>query len=346
VKNLISNLDTGRVMQVILIGVLVGVLPLGLARSDASRSNHVSALYPLEKPVGLDPKKIDLGRKLFNDPRLSKSGTIACATCHNLASGGVDHLKFSRGIDGQLADTNAPTVLNSGLNFRQFWNGRAASLEEQAAGPILNPKEMGSSWDSVVKVLRADPEYETAFHSIYGASGDSRAVVDSIAEFERSLVTLDAPLDRYLRGETSALNAHQVAGLEKFERLGCISCHQGKGVGGNMFQRVGVAEDYFKIRGGKYPSDDGRFALTGKEEDRHIFKVPSLRNIELTAPYFHDGSAATLPDAVRTMARVQLGRKLTSRDVDDIVAFLKALTGKTPETAFPSSPDRVPAHDH
>lgn len=313
------------------------------AASAPSRSNSVRAIpppiqsttfTPLTPSTGLDPAKIALGRKLFNDPRLSRNGSISCASCHNLAAGGVDHLRFSRGVEGRVGDTNAPTVFNSGLNFRQFWNGRAATLEEQAAGPLQNPKEMDSNWETVSRVIEGDPDYRAAFRSLYGSQAYSRSVVDALATFERSLVTLDSDFDLYLKGNPSALNAEQIAGLQKFQRFGCVSCHQGKGLGGNMYQVIGVVQNYFKLRGGRYESDSGRFSVTRLETDRHVFKVPSLRNVALTAPYFHDGSAPTLETAVATMAKVQLGRTLTPRDVRDLVAFLRSLTGKPPATAF------------
>lgn len=298
----------------------------------------------LTAPHAQNADTVELGRKLFNDPRLSKTGTVSCSSCHNLASGGVDHLVFSRGEGGQIGDVNSPTVFNSSLNFRQFWNGRADSLEEQAAGPILNPKEMASSWDHVLGVIAGDPEYVRLFKKAFGEPAKPKLVTSAIAIFEKTLVTENSPLDRYINGDSTALTSQQITGLKKFQKLGCISCHQGKGIGGNMFQRVGLAEDYFKLRGGKpLASDVGRYAVTGREEDRHVFKVPSLRNVESTAPYFHDGSARTLEEAVTTMARVQLGRRLSPEDIKVLVAFLKSLTGKIPATAFPL-PTRTPAH--
>ncbi len=311
----------------------------GVAAEPILRRHPIT---PLELPTGLDPAKIALGSRLFRDSRLSGDGRISCASCHDLQSSGADAARFSRGVGGVLGDANAPTVFNSALNFRQFWNGRVGTLEEQVGGPLLNPKEMASSWEKVLSVVSGDPSYAKSFREIFGAEPTIATVAQVIAEFERSLVTLDAPFDRYLRGETRALTSKALAGYQKFRSYGCIACHQGAGVGGNMFQAVGVVENYFKLRGGSVPSDEGRAAVTGRAEDRHVFKVPGLRNVSRTAPYFHDGSAPDLASAIRTMARVQLGRRLSRRDTDEIVAFLESLSGDLPATVRHEV--RRPAH--
>lgn len=288
-------------------------------------------IRPLPGIPALDPKLVALGRRLFFDGTLSADGSIRCASCHDLASGGDDGHVHSTGIGGKQGGVNAPTVLNSALNFVLFWDGRAATLEEQAGGPIENPLEMGSSLPSVVARLAAKPDYRNAFHAVYPDGITPDHVREAIATFERTLLTEDAPIDRFLRGDASALTPEQREGYELFKGAGCIACHQGANVGGNMFQRFGVMGNYFEDRGHVTEADYGRFNVTHNESDRFVFRVPSLRNVELTAPYFHDGTADTLERAVRVMAKYQLGRQLTNQQVDRIVAFLKSLTGRQPQ---------------
>ena len=288
-------------------------------------------LLPLPPAPEIAPALAALGERLYHDPRLSADGTVACASCHVIESGGDDGRKTSLGIRQQEGDVNAPTVLNSALNFVQFWNGRAATLEEQAGGPIENPKEMGNNWPNVLRTLRADPSYVQKFAEAFPDGISQANVRSAIAGFERTLATPSARFDRWLTGDKQALSAEERAGYELFKSVGCVACHQGRNVGGNMFQRFGVFGNYLEERGNLRPADLGRFAVTGKEADRFVFRVPSLRNVELTAPYFHDGSAATLEDAVRVMARVQLGRPLADDDLKRVVAFLKSLTGKLPK---------------
>lgn len=291
--------------------------------SEPPSANFFSPLPQQEKQRSL---RASLGEKLFHEARLSADNSISCASCHNLQRGGVDGTRVSKGVAGAAGDINAPTVFNSSLSFVQFWNGRAATLEEQAAGPIQNPLEMASSWNQVLDRLRGDETYRQAFSAAYKDGITPGNVVDAIASFERTLITPNSPFDRFLRGEHN-LTEEAMQGYQKFRDLGCASCHQGVLMGGNMYQKFGVLRDYFQ---GRHPSqaDLGRYTVTGREEDRHVFKVPSLRNIALTAPYFHDGSAKTLEEAVKIMGRYQLGRELGERDVGLIVAFLHSLTGE------------------
>jgi cytochrome c peroxidase len=286
------------------------------------------SLLSLPRPDNSDPeRKVNLGRRLFFDPSLSHDNTVACANCHNLQAGGDDDRAVSLGINGQFGPVNTPTVLNATLNFVQFWDGRANSLEEQAAGPVHNPVEMASNWPEVIQKLAQDADYQREFSALYpgGISGDS--IVDAIASFERTLLTPNSRFDRHLGGDSKALNALEKSGLKRFLEYGCASCHQGAAIGGNMFQRFGVMNDYFAGREHK-PADLGRFNVTGREEDRHVFKVPSLRNIGVTAPYFHDGSVRSLEEAVIIMGRFQLGREIPAADVKAITAFLHTLTGE------------------
>jgi cytochrome c peroxidase len=284
-------------------------------------------LLPLLPALPLPPAKVALGERLFHDTRLSHDNSLSCASCHDLGRGGTDRSRFSVGVKGAVGDVNAPTVFNVALNIAQFWDGRAKSLEEQAAGPVHNPIEMGSNWDEVIGKLRADHEYPVLFQRVYADGISAANIAEAIAIFERSLITTNARFDRYLRGEKDQLSKDELEGYRRFVNLGCASCHQGAGIGGNMFQRFGVMGDFFKDR---LPSkaDQGRFNVTGLEEDRHVFKVPSLRNVAITAPYFHDGSAKTLSDAVRIMGKYQLGKELSREEVRLLVAFLHSLSGE------------------
>ena len=286
-------------------------------------------ILPLTPVDGLDPGRVALGERLFHDARLSADFSVSCANCHNLAAGGVDGQRFSVGIGGARGKINAPTVYNSAYSLAQFWNGRAATLEEQAAGPIQNPIEMGATWSQVLARLAQDAELAAEFRRLYSDGLTADNVLNAIATFERSLVTVDSPFDRYLRGDRQALSPLEMDGYRRFREFGCTSCHQGVLIGGNMFQKFGVLGDYFAGRA-ITEEDLGRYNVTRREEDRHVFKVPSLRNVARTAPYFHDGSAETLDQAVLVMARYQLGRDLSAADVEAIVAFLHTLNGELP----------------
>jgi cytochrome c peroxidase len=296
------------------------------ATHSAVTARHDEPLLPISVPAGLNAQKVALGQILFHDTRLSRDNTISCATCHDLSRGGVDSLPRSFGVGGAEGGINAPTVYNAVFNFRQFWDGRAATLEEQAAGPILNPLEMASSWEHVIAVLETDPQIDARFHAVYNGSATPTRVTDAIAEFERSLVT-PSRFDRWLEGDDSALSAHELEGYRLFKQYGCVACHQGKNIGGNIFQRFGVMLDYFADREAS-GADLGRFNVTRREGDRYVFKVPSLRNIALTAPYFHDASADNLYQAVGLMGLYQLGVTLPEDEVHLIVQFLKTLTGE------------------
>ena len=286
-------------------------------------------IQPIPAYAMLDENKIALGELLFNDPRLSIDDSISCANCHSLKAGGVDRLPRSIGVNGNIGDINSPTVFNSGLNIAQFWDGRAETLEDQIDGPIHNPKEMGSSWPKIAGKLASDITYQTLFKNIYSDGINSHNIKDAIATFERSLVTINSPFDRYLRGDKNAISEDAKAGYAIFKEFGCIACHQGTNVGGNVFQKFGIMGDYFADRGEAITQTDlGRYNVTGLEEDKFVFRVPSLRLAALTPPYFHDGSVTTLQDAVRTMIKYQLGRSSTEKDEELIVEFLHTLVGE------------------
>lgn len=308
--------------------------------TEAEGSEQVAAPEaPVEEPIQALPgvqtnmAKVVLGRRLYNDPILSGDRTISCATCHSLDHGGAEPRAVSTGINAQSGPINSPTVLNAGFNFRQFWDGRAADLREQAAGPVENPLEMGTTFAEAIERIRQDEWYVERFGALYGGEITKENITDAIAEFERSLVT-PSPVDAFLNGDESALDEQQRRGYALFKEVGCSSCHMGVNVGGTMYQKMGVVEDYFALRGGEITEADlGRFNQTQSDSDRHFFKVPTLRNVALTPPYFHDGSQQELSEAVRIMARVQLGRRLEDAQIADIVAFLGALTGELPEHA-------------
>lgn len=303
------------------------VAPPSIPMSEAVR--RLEPITPLPQGADqLDAGRAALGERLFHDPILSHDRSISCASCHPLDRGGMDGLARSRGVGDALGQINAPTIFNARFNFAQFWDGRAATLEAQVAGPIHNPVEMASDWKEVVARLSADDTYREAFAREYPEQGITPdTIARAISAFERTLTTPDSRFDRYLRGETQVLSDDEKEGYARFKALGCASCHQGVNIGGNLYQRFGVLGDYFADRGELTTADLGRFNVTGEEADRHVFKVPSLRNVALTAPYFHDAGADTLEDAVDIMARYQLGRSLSDEDRRLLVAFLHTLTG-------------------
>ena len=285
-------------------------------------------IQPLRAVEGLDPKKVALGEVLYHDTRLSKDNSISCASCHDLARGGDDDLPRSPGVGGTLGGVNSPTTYNSGLNFVQFWDGRAATLEEQAAGPVANPIEMASSLEEVVGKLSKDEAIKSKFLASYPDGITPKNITDAIATFERTLVTTNSRFDKYLLGDDHAITKEEKEGYELFKGVGCTACHSGPNVGGQMYQKFGLVKDYFKARGNPTDADNGRFNVTKNESDRHLFRVAPLRNVAVTAPYFHDASAKTLDEAVFIMGRYQLGRDLTPEETKKIVAFLKTLTGE------------------
>lgn len=290
------------------------------------------ATAPIRGNVSLDADIVALGKRLFHDKRLSGDDTISCASCHDLGKGGTDQEGHSRGVGAAVGGINAPTVLNSGLNFVQFWNGRAATLEDQVEGPTHHPKEMASNWKQIIGKLSKDDAYVRAFEKSYGPGAIEPArIKNAIATFERSLTTPNSAFDRFLDGDTTALDSHARNGWRLFQEFGCVSCHQGTNLGGNLYQKIGIMADYFKERG--TPIDDadlGRFTVTHDERDRHAFRVPPLRNVALTHPYFHDASVETLPEAVQVMAHYQLGRVISPSELNDLVRFLESLTGEQP----------------
>lgn len=286
----------------------------------------IEPIVPIPDSIPHDKNKASLGKLLFFDPILSKDKTIACASCHDFSKGGADGQNVSTGIHKLKGRMNAPTVLNSAFNFTQFWNGRAKTLQEQALGPIHNPVEMGLSPKEAVFRLQKSPKYQEAFKKITKRDTITPEDISAmIAEYEKTLITPNAKFDLYLNGKKSLSSAEQ-EGYALFKTLGCVTCHNGVNVGGNSFQKMGLINPVERK-----PLVDDRYALTKREIDNNVFKVPTLRNVELTAPYFHDGSALTLHEAVQKMSYHNLGIKPTPKEVTLIVAFLKTLSGDIPK---------------
>jgi len=307
---------------------------------------QIAALFkPLpasfDAPAGpASDELVALGRMLYHEPRLSKNQDVSCNTCHGLDRYGVDGLPVSKGHKGQTGSRNAPTVYNAAGHLAQFWDGRAADVEAQAKGPVLNPIEMAMADEAaVVAVLRSIPGYAEPFARAFPGEADPITydnMARAIGGFERRLTT-PAPFDRYLAGDRAALSADAQRGLAVFVATGCTACHSGPLVGGAMYMKTGLVAPYANT------ADTGRFQVTNAEADRYLFKVPSLRNIARTAPYFHDGKIAELPGAIREMARIQLGRQLGDEDVRLVAAFLDALTGELPPVAEIEAPALPPS---
>lgn len=314
---------------------ILSIAGLLLASGVAAAAPMVNEpIQHISPPKQIDIGMVELGKKLYFDPRLSKSGFISCNSCHNLSMGGTDNIPTSIGDRWQQGPINAPTVLNSSLNVAQFWDGRAADLQEQAGGPIANPGEMGFSHVLTIALLDSIPGYVREFKQVFGTGTITiKEVTAAIAEFEKTLVTPNSRFDQWLLGKSDALSADEQAGYKLFKDSGCVACHNGPAVGGSSFQKMGVVEAYKATS----PAE-GRSAVTGQEIDRFNFKVPTLRNVEMTYPYFHDGAANTLTEAVDIMGRLQLGKKFTSDENAKIVAFLKTLTGDQPSFQLPILP--------
>lgn len=285
---------------------------------------------PIHDSIPVDIRKVILGDMLFHDTRLSADNTVSCATCHSLNTAGVDNKQFSVGIKEQVGGVNAPTVFNAHYNFVQFWDGRAATLAAQAGGPPLNPIEMGhKSFDDICKVLSEDKAFEKVFMEVYPEGFTEATITDAIQEFERTLITPNSRFDKYLKGDKNILTAEEINGYDLFKKYNCATCHVGENLGGQSYELMGMRADYFGDRGTEITFEDhGRNKETKTERDMHRFKVPGLRNIELTGPYFHDGTKKTLEEAVIDMAKYEVGVNLTESETADIVKFLKTLTGE------------------
>lgn len=304
------------------------------ATSDSQAEADAATEEPIV-PIPLvdteNPATAALGERLFHDAQLSRNRLTSCVTCHQLDRGGTDGLPIAKMGDGTLMSRNTTTVFNVGLNYLYNWDGSAADLEIQPERLLLNPSATNMTWSELLARLGADPEYATAFRNLFPDGITPANVLAALASYERTLTTPNSRFDQYLRGRREALTEKERQGYRLFKSYGCVACHQGMNVGGNMFQRFGIFPYSRALAdGGKSagPTDLGRFQVTQVERDRHVFRVPSLRNVALTAPYFHDGQAATLESAVDTMAQVQLGKTLTPEEIGLIVSFLRTLTGE------------------
>ena len=285
---------------------------------------------PIAEPTNIDARKALLGYALYHDARLSVDNTVSCASCHGLSTAGVDNKQYSEGVEGQKGGVNAPTTYNAVYNFVQFWDGRAGTLAEQAAGPPLNPVEMAStSFDEIVAKLEKDRAFAAAFEAVYPDGLNQTNITNAIEEFERTLVTPNSAFDKWLKGDDTALTEEELRGYELFKKYDCATCHVGANLGGESYELMGLRRHYFAERGLPLTEEDnGRYKQTMEERDRHRFKVPGLRNVELTWPYYHDGTRATLSEAVADMAIYQSGVELTEEENAAIVAFLRTLTGE------------------
>ena len=319
-------------------GLGLACIAAAATADDADLLKQAQALFkPLPKDMGaadfpLTREKVDLGRRLFFDPRISLDGTVSCSKCHQPGLYGTDALAKPIGVKDRPNPRNAPTVLNAALQFSAHWRGDRTNVEDQAVKALVGPPSFGNAnFDAAVAKIKAIPGYVQLFHNAFPTETDPVTVQNwgkAIGAYERTLVT-PSPFDSYLGGNVQALGAEARTGLKKFIETGCASCHGGVGVGGAMYQKFGVVEEYWRETHSQ-PVDKGRFEVTNQEADMYVFKVPGLRNVAMTAPYFHDGSVGTLPEAVKVMAKVQLGKELPEADVKAIVAFLESLTGPLP----------------
>ncbi len=305
-----------------------------LALSASPATWAAEPIQPIPAAKVKNSAMVELGKKLYFDPRLSKSGFISCNSCHNLSMGGTDNLKTSIGHNWQEGLIHSPTVLNSSMNLAQFWDGRAKDLKAQAGGPIANPGEMAFTHELAVDMLNSIPAYKAEFKKVFGKdAANIDMVTDAIAAFEETLVTPDSRFDKWLKGGKKALSKAELDGYTLFKDSGCTACHYGPAVGGNSFQTMGLVAKYDTKN-----KAEGVAGLTGKDADRMKFKVPTLRNVEMTYPYFHDGEADTLETAVEIMGKLQVGRAYSPEEIAKIVAFLKTLTGKQPDFKLPILP--------
>lgn len=305
-------------------------------------------IRPIAYEVPYDEAKAGLGYALFHDTRLSVDNTVSCATCHALETAGVDNHRYSHGVGDQLGGVNAPTVYNAVYNFVQFWDGRAKTLADQAAGPPLNPVEMASvSFDDIVAKLQKDRKFVKAFDAVYTDGLNEKNITDAIEHFERTLLTPDSRFDKWLRGDEDAITEEELAGYELFKKYDCATCHAGPNLGGLTYELMGLRRDYFADRGLELTNEDnGRYKETQNERDRHRFKVPGLRNVEHTWPYYHDGTRETLEEAVRDMAAYQSGVDLEQEETDLITSFLKTLTGEYKGVPVTTDNSREDIHGH
>ncbi|WP_193162462.1 cytochrome-c peroxidase [Microbulbifer hainanensis] len=327
--------------------LLFAILITTICNASAEQSQILPTKAPEPEDNPSTPAKVELGKMLFFDPRFSSTGTVSCNSCHNLMEGGDDSRQVSMGVHGRTGGRSAPTVWNAAFHSVQFWDGRAATLEEQAQGPMVNQVEMGmTTLDEAMDRIRSIPGYAPYFEKAFGKdSMNADNAAKAVAAFERTLITPNSPYDRYLKGDKGAMTEQQVRGMKAFTDNGCIACHSGpvfdgphNPLGTGFYAKFPSYTDSPEVKKYHLMDDLGRYEVTKKEQDKHMFRVPTLRNIALTAPYFHNGSINSLNETVRVMAKVQLNEDLSETDISDIVAFLNALTGEFPEIVLPRLP--------
>ena len=301
------------------------------SQAQTTKSNELfsKAITVISEVEIKEKGKAKLGLELFLDPRLSSNGQVSCESCHHIFINGAESIPSSIGVHGE-GPRNSPTLFNISLNTRFFWDGRAASLEQQLDGPIHNPLEMDSNWTDIIQFLTSSEHYSKRFKQEYNGDITEKTIKNALVTFMTTLNTPDAPFDHYLKGDKDAISQVAINGWDKFQQLGCVFCHQGQNVGGNLFQKFGNLSALETQFGDSVTDDLGRFDITGDINDRHVFRVPSLRNVAITAPYFHHGKTATLEEAIVIMARVQLGQELNPMTVVEISAFLNTLTAPRP----------------
>lgn len=331
-------------LQAVTAALLIGSLSVSYAASWEALPEQAPA--PADNPT--TPEKVELGQALFFDPRFSSTGTVSCNSCHNVMLGGEDNRPNSMGVHGQTGGRSAPTVWNSGFSSAQFWDGRANTLEDQAKGPVTNPIEMGmSDLEVAMNRVRSIPGYKPLFEAAFGTDKSMTVAnaAKAVAAYERTLVTPNSPYDRFVKGDKRALSQQQQRGMQTFAAVGCTACHSGAAFNGpsmapgaGFFMKFPTFADNGYVKQYDLMADTGRFQVTQQEADKHVFKVPTLRNVALTAPYFHNGAVPTLEDAVKVMAKTQLNQDLNATQVNDIVAFLKGLTGEFPDQQLPRLP--------
>ncbi len=321
-------------------------LPFALSSAQAADWKALPETAPAPANNPMTAEKVELGKMLFMDPRFSSTGTVSCNSCHNIMEGGDDSRPVSMGVHGKKGGRNAPTVWNAAFHSVQFWDGRAPLLEDQAKGPVANPIEMGmKDTEAAMKRVRSIAGYRSAFKNVFG---ENQMTVDNaakaVAAFERTLITPNSPFDKYINGDKKAMTSQQVKGMNLFAATGCTSCHSGAafngpqpGLGEGFYVKFPTFDNAY-VKKYKLDEDKGREAATGKKSDRHLYRIPTLRNITDTAPYFHNGSVNNLNEAVKVMAKSQLNLTLPENEVEDIVAFLGALTGEYPEITMPRLP--------
>lgn len=312
-------------VQYVFAFAITTILIANISAND-NEYNFQEFLVPIKK-FDVDSRKVQLGKRLFVDKRLSKENSVSCASCHDLKKCGVDNLPLSKGFNDLEGEMNSPSVFNAAFNFAQFWDGRAANLKEQIEGPIHKSFEMATNFPEIIAKLNKDKNYLKEFNDIYGDGINENNIKNAIVEFEKSLPAPTSKFDQYLLGNES-LSADESKGLELFQSLGCIACHQGMGIGGGMYQKIGIMIPYYDRKKMTHDHDFGRYNVTKDEEDISYFKVPSLRNVVKTSPYFHDGAIKTLDEAIHLMGKHQLGRELDKREIESIKAFLGTLTQK------------------